>query len=479
MSETIGEMILPGTYIDVRSEGLIGVGGISTGNIGIVGTASRGPLNTVTLISSYADAVEVFGEYDEWDASPENGEEPLSLTRSLEQLFKGGASTVYAVRVTSINDGAVDSASWNITDTSAASCFTVTANTPGTWGNDIAITVTAPVSDDSPKVGTMEVIFGRNKESFEFNDAEELHKAISANSKLLKTETLEDDAKALVPTTISTVTPVDSNGPSVTAVEVEAGLALLATSPVNIVTVAGLDSATISASLLAHLEATENEGKERIAVVGTSSDDVSTIVSSDAGSVSNARLILVAPGIKAVDAAKKNSKDKTVSLPAPYAAAIVAGKLSTLAPHISLTNKDVPVQALSTEYNKAQQKELLQNEVLVLHKNLGTRILKGITTDTGAFKQISVRRIVDYAKEGVRIGSNPYIGRLNNSRVRSALKATLDGFLSQMCLDEMLTGYTLDVSATRSEEINGIALVTMTLQPTFSIDYIKVIMNLA
>ena len=44
MSEAIGEMILPGTYIEVRSEGLIGVGGISTGNIGVVGTANRGPV---------------------------------------------------------------------------------------------------------------------------------------------------------------------------------------------------------------------------------------------------------------------------------------------------------------------------------------------------------------------------------------------------------------------------------------------------
>ena len=87
-------------------------------------------------------------------------------------------------------------------------------------------------------------------------------------------------------------------------------------------------------------------------------------------------------------------------------------------------------------------------------------------------------RTVDYAKEGVRRGSNPYIGRLNNSRVRAALKATLDGFLSGMVLDEMLTGYTLDVRATRAEEINGQAIVTMTLQPTFSIDFVKVIMNL-
>jgi len=78
----------------------------------------------------------------------------------------------------------------------------------------------------------------------------------------------------------------------------------------------------------------------------------------------------------------------------------------------------------------------------------------------------------------VRIGSNPYIGRLNNARVRAALKATLDGFLSGMVVDEMLTAYTLDVLATRQEEINGIARVAMTLQPTFSIDFVKVIMNL-
>ena len=33
-------LILPGTYIRVRSEGLIGVAGISTGNIGVFGTST-------------------------------------------------------------------------------------------------------------------------------------------------------------------------------------------------------------------------------------------------------------------------------------------------------------------------------------------------------------------------------------------------------------------------------------------------------
>jgi len=47
-----------------------------------------------------------------------------------------------------------------------------------------------------------------------------------------------------------------------------------------------------------------------------------------------------------------------------------------------------------------------------------------------------------------------------------------------MVVDEMLTGYALEVTATRAQEIRGIAAVTMTLQPTFSIDFIRVTMNL-
>ncbi len=188
--------------------------------------------------------------------------------------------------------------------------------------------------------------------------------------------------------------------------------------------------------------------------------------------------MLVAPGIVATDAQRANEANSTVSLPASYAAALVAGRLATLAPHVSLTNKDIAASDLARDYTRAEQKQLLGGQVMVLQKNLGIRALKGITTDTGPFRQISVRRIVDYAKAGVRIGADPYIGRLNNLRVRAALKATLDGFLAGMVLDEMLTGYQLDVTATRAQEINGQAIVTMVLQPTFSIDFVKVIMNL-
>ncbi|HXT39108.1 MAG TPA: phage tail sheath C-terminal domain-containing protein, partial [Candidatus Angelobacter sp.] len=346
----------------------------------------------------------------------------------------------------------------------------------GTWANDIAATLTSPT--DGPV--TLELVYKRVKESFVGADADELAQAINDGSRLVSASGLADADKLKVPKTITAATGGNVGGPdgvTATATEIASGLALLANEPVNIVAVGGLDANAITGTVLGHLEATENDGRERMAVLGASGDELAK-VANDSSKGSSPRLILVAPGIVADDAARVGEANKSVKLTAPYAAGLIAGRLSTLAPHISLTNKDVAADDLTRFYTRAEQKQLLGNRVLVLQRNLGIRVLKGITTDTGAFRQISVRRIVDYAKAGVRIGSNPYIGRLNNSRVRSALKATLDGFLASMVVDEMLISYQLEVTATRAQEIVGVALVTMTLRPTFSIDFIKVIMNL-
>jgi hypothetical protein len=476
MSETIGEMILPGTYIEVRAEGLIGVGGISTGNIGVVGTANRGPLNEAVILGSYSEALDTFGSYNRW---PGTAEDPaLTLTRTLEQLFKGGASTVYAVRVANLPQNTTMRAmTWTLAgDGQDNTLFTLEATSPGTWANAIAAKLTVPATG----APTLELVLGRMKETFQGATAGDLAKEITDGSRLVKVTGLTDAKKAVAPKTLTAAAQNAQGGPdggAATSTEIASGLAVLTTEPVNIVTVGGLDAKTVAGTVLQHLEATENDGRERLAVLGVSGDTIAAI-DTDIAAVSNPRVILVAPGVVADDAARVGEANKAVKLTAPYAAALVAGRLSTLAPHISLTNKDVAADDITKGYTRAEQKNLLGKRVCVLVKNLGIRALKGITTDTGPFRQISVRRIVDYAKAGVRIGSNPYIGRLNNSRVRAALKATLDGFLSSMVLDEMLIGYKLDVTATRAQEINGQAIVTMVLQPTFSIDYIKVIMNL-
>ena len=58
------------------------------------------------------------------------------------------------------------------------------------------------------------------------------------------------------------------------------------------------------------------------------------------------------------------------------------------------------------------------------------------------------------------------------------MKGSVNSLLAAMVDREMLIGYELDVSATRDQQIRGIAQVTMVLQPTFSIDFIRVVMYL-
>lgn len=479
MSETIGEMVLPGTYIDVRAEGLIGVGGISTGNVGVVGTANRGPVGQAVLLGSYSEALDVFGSYDAWPSS--NTQNALTLVRALEQIFNGGASSVYAVRVANgTNFAANNTAKWNVTGTVASASktlFSLAAKTAGSWASDLSVTVT-PDSPTTPTQVTLTLKMGRRKEEFAGSSAEALFNAVNEGSGLVDATSLDNANKAVLPEASAKVAGTIGNGTPFTAADAKAGLDALANQPVNIVVVAGKDSGSstdfgVGAALLQHLDATETDGRERIGVVGADSDTPATITIPG----TTGRLIVVAPGMVADDAARSGA-NTSVNLPASYTAALVAGRLAATPVQVSLTNKDVPAANVTKEYTRAELKQLLGKNVFAIKRDLGLRALKGITTDTGAFKQISVRRIVDYAKAGVRVGANPYIGRLNNARVRAALKATLDGFLSGMVLDEMLTGYTLDVSATRQQEINGIALVTMTLQPTFSIDFVKVIMNL-
>ncbi|WP_380168384.1 phage tail sheath C-terminal domain-containing protein [Jannaschia sp. R86511] len=480
MSESIAEMVVPGTYIEVRAEGLIAVGGISTGNVGIVGTAGRGPVGAAVPVGSYAQAVEAFGGPDAF-AAPRTTDRPLTLVRALEQAFNGGARNVFAVRVV---NGTPTPATLAVRAAGDTDGFTLTArghtdgegdeipDSSGTWGRDTTVDV---VADSSSGVVRWRLTLtqGARREVYEGADVGQVHAQLAASA-LVTVGAVSNAGQAFDP--ISAPLAGGTDGADVSPVDVAAGLAALETQPVNLLLVAGLGADVVGSIVLAHLDRTESEGRERIAVLGARASGTATSapgVESDAAATSDDRIVLVAPGVATTDAASGSG----VNLPPAYTAAVVAGKLSQLAPHVSLTNKVLPVVP-DVRYATPLLTSLLQQRVLLVRQKFGTQVVRGITTDGGAFRQISIRRTVDYAKAGVRQGSDPYIGKLNNARVRAALKATLDGFLSQMVLDEMLVDYSLDVSASRPQERAGICSVVMTLRPTFSIDYIRVTMNL-
>jgi hypothetical protein len=259
-----------------------------------------------------------------------------------------------------------------------------------------------------------------------------------------------------------------NNGADANADDYATGLSAIANVLVNIVVLAGQDARTMGSTLLGHLSATEESDFERIGVIGAPGNTVADFLGH---TMASERVVLVAPGI-----ADPNGP----SLSPAYMAAAVAGLIASLPVQTSLTNKEINVPALTLRANRGEQAQLIGRDVLTVIEKNGFRILKGVTTagEGTPFSSIPTRRIVDFAKYGVRSAANPYIGRLNNTRVRAALKSTLDAFLTRMVEDEALTGYDLDVTATRAQEIAGEVSVVMTLQPTFSIEFIRVIMNL-
>lgn len=291
-------------------------------------------------------------------------------------------------------------------------------------------------------------------------------------SKLVEVVSTSGDAIPQSLERFESFTAGENGSPTVS--HVQAALDRLLEEDIQLVVVAGLPFSKVKAAVLAHVEKSENLGRERIALVGADSSDPDKVLE-NANEVADKRVVLVAPALRVTDP----DTNRGYTLPPAYAAAAVAGRLASLPPHISVTNKTLSVEGLDRPYNYGELKALVQNRVLTLQPKRGVRVVKGISTHDEAFQQITLRRIVDYVKTGTRIGANQYIGKLNNRRVREALRTTLDRFLSDLVLREFLTGYRLSVTADRAMEIRGEVLVMMDLNPTFSIDVIRVVMNLS
>jgi hypothetical protein len=258
----------------------------------------------------------------------------------------------------------------------------------------------------------------------------------------------------------------------------DAALTELVKDDVNILVVPELTTAAAVAVLGPALETAENNGQDIMGVVGSdvdpSADGALTSIAGQAPT--NDRIVMVTPGLRAFD----TIKGEEVSLNGRYSAAAVAGLMSTLVVQSSPTNKFLPgVTALAHRYTYGETKQLVQARLTVLEQRGGVRVVRGLTTDDGAFRQITTRRIVDYAKAGIRGVADPFIGRLNNQRVRAALQGAIDGFLTSMLVDEALVGYELSVTATRQEEIAGIATVNVILQPVFTLEFPFVTLTLA
>jgi len=260
-----------------------------------------------------------------------------------------------------------------------------------------------------------------------------------------------------------------------------AGVAELLKDPVNVLVTPELPTATAFAVLPSAASTAENNAHDLMVVIGSDFDTIDQIKTSNGTdqAAADKRVVLCAPGVFAFDALE-GSTGSVVALPGRYTSAAVAGLIASLAPQASPTNKVLPgVTQLTQRFSYGELKDLVSSDVLALESRQGIRVVRGITTEGAAFAQITTRRIVDFAKSGIRQVASPFIGKLNNERVRKALQGALDGFLTTMVVDEALIAYSIEVKASRQDEIAGRCVVNVAMQPVFSIDYIRVTLALS
>jgi Bacteriophage tail sheath protein len=128
----------PGVYIEELPSAVRTITGVPTSITAFVGRAWMGPVDEPTRVNSYADFERIFGGL--WRSS--------ALSYAVQQFFANGGSQALIVRVANRTDGA------SVIATTAKFALNpgtkLEAANPGTWGNNLVLSVNANVSPDPP-----------------------------------------------------------------------------------------------------------------------------------------------------------------------------------------------------------------------------------------------------------------------------------------------------------------------------------------
>lgn len=205
--------------------------------------------------------------------------------------------------------------------------------------------------------------------------------------------------------------------------------------------------------------------------------------------LSQIRAAHVTPGIKYANAfAGKiygeltfEDIEATEMLSGGYAAAFIAGLLSQTAPTESILNKSINVLGLEFEFGRTAKMRAVNASFITLSKGFdgAPTVIKAITSagKLSAWYQLSNRMAADEIRYALRLASLPFIGRKNNARVRAILQEKLDSVLNgytALGVEVINPNYSVEVTATRQQEINGVVVVTAIIQLVQYMEFIKI-----
>ena len=130
------ERLHPGVYIEEVPSGVRPIEGVSTSTAAFLGKAEKGPLDRAFMVTSFIEFQTNYGTFlnDSY------------LAHAALQFFNNGGKRLYVVRVAN-GAAAADVAIADRKTPTPAKTLTVSANSPGAWGNDLDIDIANGTQD--------------------------------------------------------------------------------------------------------------------------------------------------------------------------------------------------------------------------------------------------------------------------------------------------------------------------------------------
>ena len=180
----------PGVYIEEIPSGVRTITGVATSIGAFVDHFASGPLDKATQIFGFADFERVFGGLD-------NASE---ASYAIQQFFLNGGTQAYVVRVSSKSSGkGAAAAAIALEDKASGSkVLTVTAESPGEWGNHVRIDIDYDTSDPTSQFNVTAIETAKENGTTRIVTSERFRNLVQDPSKANDAVAVVNNASALI-----------------------------------------------------------------------------------------------------------------------------------------------------------------------------------------------------------------------------------------------------------------------------------------
>jgi len=442
-------------------------------NAAMIGTSTWGPIDTMTIVSNLNEFVNYFG--DDITGTGVTG------IKGADLFFRNGG-TLKFVRV---EDGNADYADY-MTLITSTSAINIIGKYKGTYGNNIAITVTANATTAANR--DIEITDGKTLEIFNNNGAGYatnalIATAINATSNIATAAVESGQESTIIDAVTKTYLTGGLDGTSLATADYTDALDnVLYTEDFNFLLIPGLSTNAVHATIVGTLgsRATAEKKYSRY-LTGIAVDE--TITTALARTASGKRLSVLAPNIKYT-----HRVDNTEDVyDGSYLACAYAGLLCKIGIAISGTHETISVEGLSVlessgkeYYTKAEQEQLLQGGILPIAL-IGTSIqaARGVTRigdSTSVFFDEVVVDIVDYVRGATEQYTETTLGKPNTIERRAIWAGRIDAILASAQREEIIQEF--QPSVLIEGDSPDTYLATVSIKPSYSVNFVQLTINI-